>query len=89
MLGIKSVISDANNWPTVACGVISLVGYCICKQDRWRRFLVLLLIVVMLVMAWWLFTRGGVVSLVHAYREISGQPGTGAHGAPTARIPAP
>ena len=38
MLGIKSAISQADNWPTVAYGVILLVGYCIGNKDRWGRF---------------------------------------------------
>lgn len=72
MLGIKSVISQTDNWPTAAYA-LSFVAYCIGNKDRWRRFLRFLPIVVLLVAAWWLFADGGMVLLIHVDREISGK----------------
>jgi hypothetical protein len=71
MLGIKSVISQADSWSAVAYA-FSFVAYCIGSKDRWRRFLRFLPIVVLLVVAWWLFAHGGMLSLIHVYRETSG-----------------
>ena len=68
-----SMIPHVGNWPTVAWGVITLVSYCISNKVRCRRFLVFLLIVVLLLAAWWLFADGGIVSLIHVYREILGK----------------
>jgi hypothetical protein len=75
MLGISSIASHVGGWPAVGFGVIWLVAYCISNKVRWRRFLVLLLVVVVLVLvlAWWLLADGGMLSLIHAYREISGK----------------
>jgi len=66
------VIPHAGNWPTIGYGLIWFVAYCIGNKDRWHRFLVLLPIVIILVMSWWLLADGGVLSVIHAYREIAG-----------------
>jgi hypothetical protein len=72
MLGINSMIPHVGDWPTVGFGVIWLVAYCLGNKDRWHRFLVLLSVAVVLVAARWLLADGGMLSLIHAYREISG-----------------
>jgi hypothetical protein len=59
---------------SAASALVWLVAYCVANDRRFRRFLVLLLIVFVMA-AGWLAARGGMPTVIHDYREITGRPG--------------